>query len=181
MVCLLLSVSAGTRAAHWTVNPHAWQFDMTAYVQLTVADQSAYEVAAFCQGECRGVGKLLTAADGTQVFQLRIRSNEATGETIGFCIYKTADDEERWAEETLTFVQQTMQGTPGEPLLLTAALQKPGDVNGDGSTDSGDVMAVYNAMAGNGDDTLMRLADVNGDGSIDSGDVMAIYGIMAGN
>lgn len=56
-----------------------------------------------------------------------------------------------------------------------------GDVNLDGLVDSGDVMAVYSAMAGNADtDTQMR-ADVNGDGLVNSGDVMAIYSIMAGN
>ena len=33
MVCLLLS-AAGALAAHWTVNPHGFQYDMTAYIVL---------------------------------------------------------------------------------------------------------------------------------------------------
>lgn len=56
-----------------------------------------------------------------------------------------------------------------------------GDVNLDGLIDSGDVMAIYNAMAGNADAAMMQRADVNNDGNVDSGDVMAIYNIMANN
>jgi hypothetical protein len=57
----------------------------------------------------------------------------------------------------------------------------PGDVNRDGAVDSGDIMAIYSVMAGNGDAGLRSRADVNGDGAVDSGDIMTVYGIMAGN
>lgn len=183
-VCLLLMLAAGTpaRGAHWTVDARAYQYDMTAYVRVGIGQQAGYEVAAFCGDECRGVGKLLTAGDGTQVFQLRIRSNEASGETITFRVYDTAASEELYPQETVTFQTLDMAGTPSAPLVLTGFRTiLLGDVNGDGSIDSGDVMAIYNAMAGNGDAALMNRADVNGDGNIDSGDVMAIYSIMAGN
>jgi surface protein len=56
-----------------------------------------------------------------------------------------------------------------------------GDVNGDGEVNSGDVMAIYSVMAGNGTPEMQARADVNGDGNVDSGDIMAIYNIMAGN
>ena len=58
---------------------------------------------------------------------------------------------------------------------------KRGDVNRDGAVDSGDIMAIYSVMAGNGDAGLRSRADVNGDGAVDSGDIMTVYGIMAGN
>jgi hypothetical protein len=56
-----------------------------------------------------------------------------------------------------------------------------GDVNGDGSVDSGDVMAIYSVMAGNGSQKMRARANVNGDSQVDSGDIMAVYSIMAGN
>lgn len=54
------------------------------------------------------------------------------------------------------------------------------DVNQDGAVDSGDVMAIYIAIAGNADADMLRRADVNGDGVVDSGDVMTIYNVIAG-
>ena len=54
-----------------------------------------------------------------------------------------------------------------------------GDVNGDGSVDGMDVVAVYNVMLGNAEST--PAADVNGDGTVDGMDVVAIYSIMLGN
>lgn len=54
-----------------------------------------------------------------------------------------------------------------------------GDVNGDGAVDGMDVVAVYNVMLGNAEQT--PASDVNGDGSVDGMDVVAIYGIMLGN
>ena len=56
-----------------------------------------------------------------------------------------------------------------------------GDVNGDGEVNSGDVMAIYSVMAGNGTPEMQARADVNGDSQVDSGDIMAVYSIMAGN
>ena len=54
-----------------------------------------------------------------------------------------------------------------------------GDVNGDGSVNSGDVSAVYNVMLGlTTDADILARADVNGDGSVNSGDVSVIYEIM---
>lgn len=55
-----------------------------------------------------------------------------------------------------------------------------GDANGDGNIDSGDIMAIYSAMAGTADAATSGRADVNGDSNIDSGDIMAVYSIMAG-
>ena len=56
-----------------------------------------------------------------------------------------------------------------------------GDINGDSEVNSGDVMAIYSVMAGNGTPEMQARADVNGDGNVDSGDIMAIYSIMAGH
>jgi len=68
---------------------------------------------------------------------------------------------------------------------VVAATQKKGDVNGDGSVDVGDIMAVINVMAADSAATVPSgfaagsSPDVNGDGTVDVGDVMAIINIMA--
>lgn len=66
-------------------------------------------------------------------------------------------------------------------LMTEPVVVVPADINNDGLVNSGDVMAVYNAMAGNATETMKAKADVNGDGQVDSGDIMAVYKTMAGN
>lgn len=182
--CLLLAAAAGTLAGHWSVNPHAFQYDMTAYVQVTSATggvlrQADYEVAAFSGDECRGVGKLLTAGDGTQLFQLRIRSNEAGGEEIRFRAYQTATAKELYPEATLTFVAQAVAGTPGDPLLLAVDTDLRGDANGDGVVNIADVTALINYINGQEPATFCReAADVNSDGSINIADVTGVINII---
>ena len=181
IVCLLLQVAAGTLAAetHWTVNPHAFQYDMTVYVQLEVARQSDYEVAAFCGDECRGVGKLLTAADGTQLFQLRIRSNEPSGETMSFRVWKPSEEKEFWPEPTVDFVSQTVVATPSEPLVLQLDDGLSGDANNDGDVNIADVTAIINFINGTQPATFsMANADVNGDGDINIADITGVINII---
>ena len=58
MVCLLLS-AAGTLLAqgHWpAVNPHDYQYDMTAYVQLTTASAPITNTLSACQRARASVG-----------------------------------------------------------------------------------------------------------------------------
>ena len=64
-------------------------------------------------------------------------------------------------------------GTPEPPVV------KPGDVNGDGEVNVGDIMAVVNYMAGQAEGIDKDVADVNGDGEVNVGDIMAIINIMA--
>ena len=52
-----------------------------------------------------------------------------------------------------------------------------GDVNLDGVVNSSDIVAIYNAIAGEGP---TEGADVNGDGDINSSDVVAVYNIISG-
>lgn len=55
----------------------------------------------------------------------------------------------------------------------------PGDVNGDGSVNSADVVAVYNYVQVADESGVTEAdADVNGDGAVNSADVVAIYNII---
>ena len=189
MVCLLLS-AAGTLLAqgHWpAVNPHDYQYDMTAYVQLTTAsgnvlDQSDYEVAAFCSRECRGTGKLLTAADGTQLISLRIRSNEASGETIYFRVYQLSTGKELYPSTAISFeAQSSIVNLPNTLSTITVSDYVLGDVNGNGSVDIGDAVSIVNYLVGKESTTFMeKAADTNKNGQIDIGDAVTIVNFLVG-
>lgn len=180
IVCLLLSV-AGTHASerHWTVNPYSFQYDMTAYVKIASINQSGFKVGAFCGEECRGIGKLLTAGDGTQVFQLRIRSNEVCGETMILHVYDINSDTEYDTDASIVFVSQTVEGTPSEPVLLTVIGILAGDANGDGVVNIADITAIINCINGASPANFNRTnADVNGDGDINIADITGVINII---
>lgn len=188
MACLLLS-AAGALAAHWTVNPHEYRYDMTVYAVLqvngtTVTDYTDYEVAAFSNAqdspigyECRGVAKVLTATDGTKLLYLRVYSNVTTSESITFRVYRPSTGEETELEEKADFETEAVIGTPGEPMLLSLSSAVKGNVNGDGSVDAQDASLVLQYVAKK--ISTIQNADVNNDGSIDAQDASLILQYVA--
>lgn len=128
IVCLLAFAMMTARAAEpdWTVDVHAYQYDMTAYISLlldygdeTVSDLSRYTIAAFSGDECRGVMEVCTA-EGQQYGYLRIRSNVDSGEAITFQVYDNEDDFLLPCADSLTFCSLDVQGVPSSPYLLQA-------------------------------------------------------------
>ena len=184
MVCLLLSAAGALAAGHWTVNPHAFQYDMTVYAALHIGNQALtnyadYEVAAFCEDECRGVAKVQTATDGTQYLYLRVYSNAAADETLSFRVFQRSTGKESFLPESIGFEAETMAGTPGEPIVLTLNIALKGDANGDGTVDIADVTAIINYINGNVSSNFNEVnADVNSDGKIDIADVTGIINII---
>ena len=113
------------QAAHWECNIHAFQYDMTVYATLqlngtTVTNPDAYEIAAFCGDECRGVASIETIS-GTDIsfYYLRVHSNTTTGENITFKCYDTTTKEEVPINENLEFTSQAVTGYPSQPFFLT--------------------------------------------------------------
>lgn len=185
MVCLLLCMAAGTRAAsHWSVNPHSYQYDMTVYATLNVggtalADYADYEVAAFCGSACRGVAKVQTASDGSKYLYLRVYSNVAADETIRFCVYQISKDKETWLAETVAFEAAMMAGTPGEPIALVLSNVLKGDVNGDGKVDIADAKCIVNHLLGIPNASFLAVAaDVDADGEITIADAVGVVNII---
>ena len=72
---------------------------------------------------------------------------------------------------------QTKSCDPVTPVIGTI----PGDVNGDGEVNVGDLVSVSNFMAGEAGDITKEAADVNKDGEVNVGDMVTITNIMAGN
>lgn len=127
MLFLPLSMTLA-RETHWQCNIYGFQYDMTAYVDVTVdgsafSDYANYEVAAFCGDECRGVASVEEFPNTERkYYYLRIRSNQNEGETITFKVYDKAKEKEySIAANSMTFSAQSMQGYPSSPVILGAA------------------------------------------------------------
>ena len=89
------------------------------------------------------------------------------------------------ANATLAPFEAYAQLTSTNPFIALdlSALPKaqPGDVNGDGTVDVGDIMVIINYMSTHPSSTEAPEIpeDLNGDGTVDVGDIMVIINIMA--
>ena len=133
-VVLALWASALSAQSHWTCDIDAFQNDMAVYYQLqkngadiSFADLSNYELAAFVGDECRGVGEILTQTVNEQTVHygyLRVRSNAASGETVSFKVYvKDANQEVPIdAEANIAFQSDEAVGKPSSPKALNISV-----------------------------------------------------------
>lgn len=127
----------------WSVNEPDYQYDMTAYIELSlggavVDDYSNYEVGAFVGNECRGVAKV-DSKNGYTWLYLRIWSNKASGESIELKTYDKTTGKTYRVLETIDFVSQSMVGQPSSPMTATVKTYTLGDVNDDEKINSVDI------------------------------------------
>ena len=114
--------------ATWDYNPYAFQYDMSVYVELAsvdgknITDGSDYQIAAFCDEECRGIAEEKAIEDNKYVY-LRIRSNKTEGETINFRVKNTTTGKVAKVSETIEFKFQQIVGYPSNPFLINAKNQ----------------------------------------------------------
>ena len=126
----------------------------------------------------------LTAVEGSdRNFTMNDGSGDLTMRINGFGV--TAPTELEHTYNVTGFVAVYDDVAQFYPVLIedldTPAFEV-GDVNGDGSINSGDVSAVYNVMLGvETDEAIIGRADVNNDGTVNSADVSAVYSIMMSN
>ena len=169
----------------WAGNEPDHQYDMTAYIELSlggavVDDYSNYEVGAFVGNECRGVAKV-DSKNGYTWLYLRIWSNEASSETIELKTYDKTTGKTYRVLETIDFVSQSMVGQPSSPMTATVKTYTLGDVNDDGRINIADVTSTLSIMAGNSNDKFIReAADANEDGRVNIADIAKILAIIAG-
>lgn len=184
ILCSLLCAAAWAQDTHWTCNPHDYQYDMTVYFGLTadgvaVTDYSDYEVAAFVGDECRGVATFETAS-GTTYGYLRVRSNQASGEDVTFKVYvKSSNMEVDVKDYSISFASQSVQGVPSSPVVLNFVPFTPGDANGDGKINVGDISMMVNFILGKPvTGFIQSAADLDGNGKINVGDISAVVNII---
>ncbi|MBQ9641822.1 MAG: carbohydrate-binding domain-containing protein [Bacteroidaceae bacterium] len=174
-----LADSFVTTSIPWTYTPYAYQHDMTAYVSLTVngdeADYSNYAVGAFVGDECRGVASF-TTQEGYTWGEMRIRSNESTGETVSFKAYDLTTGETYDCAETIDFVSLGVEGLPSSPfaLSITTEVSLIGDLDKDGSITINDVTILIGYYL---DSEFVEDGDLDGDGEITINDVTTLIEI----
>ena len=185
VLCLLLPLGAGAQDTHWTCDAYAYQYDMTAYLALSIngeplADLRGSEIAAFCGDECRGVSEIMTVEkDGktAQYAYLRIRSNQPEGENITFKVFLSAMNEEFEVKDvSISFQSQQVLSLPSNPTVLDIDIEfMRGDTNGDWRISIADAVAVVDYILSDSTTPLVvPAADMNGDGRISIADAVAI-------
>lgn len=192
LLLLLGFLAQGSMAAtpsHWTCDINAYQYDMSVYFSLSmdgnaITDYSDYEVAAFCNGVCRGVADIFEQEtnDGMKtICYLRVRSNKPSAENISFKVYKRSTNKVFFVPETVSFVSEKQEGSPSSPITLTVMDKILGDVNGNGQVDIGDAVSIQNYLVGKDTATFVEIvADTNHNGQIDIGDAVTILNYLVG-
>ena len=189
MICMMMVATTvrSQSVSHWSCDIHAYQYDMTVYIQLkyggkVLSDYSDYEIAAFCGEECRGEATILTTQQGdvkTSVLRIRVRSNDINGDEITFRAYQKSSTEEMLLEEVLVFESLKVEGSPSEPLVLRLPQILMGDVNGDDAINVTDVGMVIDHILDNTPENFIEAAaDVNGDGEVNVTDVGLVIDII---
>jgi len=184
-LCLLLPLGAGAQDTHWTVDPYAYQYDMTAYMAISIngeplSDLRGYEIAAFCGDECRGVSKIMSVEnDGKTTYYayLRIRSNSSEGEDIKFKVFVAAMNAEYDVDDvTVAFQSQQVAGLPSSPLMLNVNIEfLLGDANGDLRISIADAVAIVDYILSDGKTPLVvPAADMDKNGRVSIADAVAI-------
>lgn len=126
LVCLLFPFGyLQAQETHWNCNIADYEFDMTMYLNLQIDGQvvtnlKGYEVAAFCGEECRGIATVESIDGATDVsyYYLRVRSNQAKGESYVIKVYEKETGKEFTIDEKMDFVSQSVIGYPSTPKNL---------------------------------------------------------------
>lgn len=131
IICCLVGLTIittsvrGQEPSHWSCDIHAYQYDMTVYLQIRndgnpITDYSDYELAAFCDEECRGIATILhlQGENPMTVARIRVRSNTYSGETISFKAYSKSSLKETQFVNNVIFENLKVCGTPSAPITL---------------------------------------------------------------
>jgi hypothetical protein len=118
--------SSDAEPAGWTVDPRAYQYDMTITADLLLDDGSPvserYLIAARVGDEVRGVARPRPiAALGEHRLFLMIRGNSAGGETVTFAAYDPDLDAVLEIGETVQFQADEAVGRVSAPFVLHAS------------------------------------------------------------
>ncbi len=117
----------------WTVNPYAFQFNMTVTAVLRIDGSESSDrndmIGAFVDDECRGTAKPVYV-DGVQryVVFLMVHSNETAGEVVTLRAFAADAGVIYDVSETLAYEADRVEGTVLQPIALnTGAAREEGD------------------------------------------------------
>lgn len=110
------------QAPDWQIIPSDFQYTMTVtgiglYQCDTTADATNM-VAAFINGECRGVQSFNTEVKGKYLAYLTIYDNESEGNEVTFKLYNSATNEVFEEVFPITFIENSSMGNANTPHLF---------------------------------------------------------------
>ena len=110
---------AEAQEPHWTCDERQYEYSMTVFMSASLNNNdidklSDYEIAAFCDNECRGVMTVETTG-GIEYGYLRVRSNGLSNESVFFKLYDKENDKEVISDNVVMFVSNSRLGFPSEP------------------------------------------------------------------
>jgi hypothetical protein len=121
---LFLLTTIGIKAGkpNWTVNPFAFQYNMTVTGVLVIDHIESFDTAdmigAFAGTDCRGVTKpIYISALGRYIAFLMIYSNTASGENISFKMYDSSQDSVLNAIQIISFIPDNTIGLITSPFI----------------------------------------------------------------
>ena len=120
LMALFHSVAASA-ADTWSVNPSAYRYDMSLYLDVVFGtgeklDYTQYDVATFVGDECRGVAEVLPLPTGGNCLYLRARSNSERGESMVFRYRNKTTGEVKDVENvSFAFSSNARLGYPSSP------------------------------------------------------------------
>ena len=119
------STELAVAAPDWSVNPRAYQFNMTMTAVVRVDGLESVDgrdiVAAFVGDECRGTASPVYVG-GIRRYEafLMIHSNEASGETVEFRVFDADEGAICYVTEQVDWTADAVVGTVTQPFVLTA-------------------------------------------------------------
>ena len=120
LVALFMGVAGMASAQpNWTVHPSDFQYTMTVtgvgLFQCQETTDGADMVAAFINGECRGVQSFNTVVDGKNLAYLTVYDNMSEGNEVTFKLYDASADVIYEEVFPTTFVENGIMGNPEHP------------------------------------------------------------------
>lgn len=116
---LLLCSAVSEAQTNWEVNPLDYQYTMTVTgIGLYNCEESSDpndRVAAFIDGECRGVANFDTDINGQSMAYLTVYGHTPAGFEINFKLYKASENEITDALVGLPFSDGSISGNAGSP------------------------------------------------------------------
>ncbi len=123
LLLALMSVSVFSQSNNpgWTMNPPDFSNDMEviAQVDLNGIVQETGILAAFINGECRGVKQIPLDGPNGYVYLLRVYTNGTDGEAVSFKFYDVVEDKVYQIEQGTTFAADVFRGNAISPFDLT--------------------------------------------------------------
>ncbi len=119
---VFLFSKAIAQAPNWTVNPNAFQYDMTVTavldVNCTELANPSNQLAAFHQGTLRGTSQTLNFVGGRYIATMTVYSNQLNAESIQFAFYDAAQDSLYQSIDSVLFQDNAIYGTPTAPFVV---------------------------------------------------------------